>query len=124
MEHQGNHASFLDLDITIIDGTFVYKLYDKRDQFPFSIVRLPFASSNIPTNMFYSCIGAEILRIGRVCSSNENFIHSCKALISRVKRQGATDYKFSKILKKTYGRQHILRRFSTNATQFTNSILL
>ena len=124
LEHSGNEVTFLDLHIIKEDGHLSTKLFDKRDEFPFSIVRLPFASSNIPTNMFYSCIGAEILRIGRVCSSNENFIHSCKALISRVKRQGATEYKLSKILKKTYGRQHILRRFSTNATQFTNSILL
>ena len=29
VENQGNHATFLDLDITIVDGLFVYKLFDK-----------------------------------------------------------------------------------------------
>ena len=40
-EHNGNHATFLDLDITIEDGVFMYKLYDKRDEFPFHIIRMP-----------------------------------------------------------------------------------
>ena len=37
IEHQGGHATFLDLDITIKDGIFVYKLFDKRDAFHFSL---------------------------------------------------------------------------------------
>ena len=31
-EHNGIHATFLDLDISIVDGLFIYKLYDKRDE--------------------------------------------------------------------------------------------
>ena len=30
VENQGNHASFLDLDIEIKDSVFVRKLFDKR----------------------------------------------------------------------------------------------
>ena len=33
LENQGKHASNLDLDITIEDEIFVYKLFDKRDKF-------------------------------------------------------------------------------------------
>ena len=40
LEHQGKHATFLDLGITIKYNIFVYKLFDKRDKFPFFIVRL------------------------------------------------------------------------------------
>ena len=81
LEHSGDQVSFLDLQITKENGHLNTKLFDKRDEFPFSIVRLPFNSSNIPSNMFYSCIGAEILRIGRVCSSTDSFILSCRTLI-------------------------------------------
>ena len=35
VEHQGDHATFFNLDITIEDGTFVYKLFDKSNSFPF-----------------------------------------------------------------------------------------
>ena len=58
-------ASFLDLQISITDNKFDLCLYDKRVAFPFSIVRMPYRSSNIPVNMLYSSIGAEILRIAR-----------------------------------------------------------
>ena len=72
LESSGDHVTFLDLDLTLVDGHLDVKLCDKRDSFPFAIVRLPFLSSNIPTTMFYSSIGADILRIGRVSSSFEN----------------------------------------------------
>ena len=48
-EHEGTHANFLELDITIEEGLFVYKLFDKRDDFPFSIVRMP---RNISDHVF------------------------------------------------------------------------
>lgn len=31
VEHQVDHATFFNLDITIREGTFLYKLFDKRD---------------------------------------------------------------------------------------------
>ena len=51
-EHEGSHATFLDLDINIVDGKFVYKLFDKRNAFPFFIVRMPDYSGNIPAHVF------------------------------------------------------------------------
>ena len=36
-----HEASFLDLNIKIKDGEFHFRLYDKRDSFPFSIVKMP-----------------------------------------------------------------------------------
>ena len=49
----------------IKDGMFVYKLFDKRDSFPFEIVRMPNLKSNIPDHVFYGSFIAEVLRIGR-----------------------------------------------------------
>ena len=40
VEHLGDYATFLNLDITTKGGTFIYNLLDKRDTFPFSIVKL------------------------------------------------------------------------------------
>jgi hypothetical protein len=56
-------ATFLDLDIKIMENKFVYSLYDKRNSFSFYIIRFPYISSNIPRKVFYSTILAEILRI-------------------------------------------------------------
>ena len=72
-EHQGLHATFLDLEANVINNIFVYKLYDKRDAFPFSIVRMPYISSNIPYNIFYNTILSEILRIARCSLLYEDF---------------------------------------------------
>ena len=55
-----DRVSFLDLDLTKKDRQIDVKIFDKRDEFPFSIVRLPYDSSNISTNMFYSSIGTEV----------------------------------------------------------------
>ena len=52
VEHEGLSGSFLHLDIRVEEGQFVYKLYDKRDAFPFSINRMPYLSSNIPKKSF------------------------------------------------------------------------
>ena len=37
-EHSGDHATFLELDITIVDGILVYKLFGKRNAFPFLLL--------------------------------------------------------------------------------------
>ena len=65
VEHHGTHATFLDLDIALKDGIFIYKLFDKRDAFPFFIVRMPNKSSNILSTTFYGAIMLEFLRIAR-----------------------------------------------------------
>ena len=124
LESSGDHVTFLDLDLTLVDGHLDVKLFDKRDSFPFAIVRLPFLSSNIPTTRFYSSIGAEILRIGRVSSSFENFLLSASILLDRARKQGANVDKLSKTLKKTYGRQQVLIMFGGNATEFINKLLI
>ena len=41
LERSWIHATFLDLDIKIDVGIFAYKLFDKREKFPFFIVHMP-----------------------------------------------------------------------------------
>ena len=47
-----NSATFLDINIMIENGIFCTKLFNKRDNFGFDIVRMPFNCSNIPSKMF------------------------------------------------------------------------
>ena len=81
-------ATFLDLDIEIRYSKFKTKLYDKRDNFDFNIIRMPYKSSNIPQKMFYSAMSAEILRICKATTSFKDFLESTKILITRIKKQG------------------------------------
>ena len=56
LEHCGTHATFLNIDITVVENKFIYKLFDKRDAFPFDIVRMPDIRSNIPFSIFYFAV--------------------------------------------------------------------
>ena len=87
-EHYGTHATFLELDITIIDGLFIYKLYDKRDDFPFHIIRMPDKNGNIPLHVFYGSIMSEFLRIARATLLFSDFLPRAKALFDRMIKQG------------------------------------
>ena len=104
IEHSGIHATFLDLDITIEDGIFVYKLFDKRDKFPFHIVRMPNASSNIPTTIFYSSIFSEFLRIARCSLLFQDFIPRAEELFTRMIAQGGLGSLIFKQIKKAQTR--------------------
>ena len=64
-EHHGIHATFMDLEVNARDGIFIYKLFDKRNNFPFFIVRMPDLNGNIPSHVFYGSVMSEFLRIAR-----------------------------------------------------------
>ena len=97
-------ASFLDLDISIINGKYKLKLFDKRDHFPFEIVRMPYCHANIPSKMFYSSFGAELLRIARASTHTEDFSFSANKLISRLLKQGGKIVRVNNSINKTFGR--------------------
>ena len=110
-----NYATFLDLNITINDNHFDYKLFDKRDAFPFKIIRFPFLSSNIPNKMFYSSISAEILRICRASSQYQPFIDACDPFLKRMLEQGANRVNVNRSLNRLLTRH--LGEFSKFAFQ-------
>ena len=100
LEHSGREATFLNLHIRIEDGKFVYSLYDKRDDFPFAIVRMPHRDSNIPEKIFYSAIVGEFLRIARSSMLYPDFLPKARDLLVRMRNQGATVENLKRSLKK------------------------
>ena len=103
-EHTGSHANFLDLDITIVDGIFEYKLYDKRDDYPFFIIRMPDLRGNIPSYIFYGSILSEVVRIARCTLKYIDFVPKISDLFSRMKNQGAYMKKLISQMKKVMQR--------------------
>ena len=104
VEHQGPHATFLDLDISLLNHKFIYKLFDKRDAFSFFIVRMPHLSSNIPSAVFYGSTLSEFLRIARCTLHLEDFIPKAKELYIRMTSQGGNKRKTLKQIKKAFSR--------------------
>ena len=123
--HDINEATFLDLNIHISNSNnFNISLFDKRDTFPFSIVRMPFLCSNIPTKMFYSSLGAEILRIARANNNKISFVKSTKGIINRMFNQGANRTRIANTLKKVFGRHfEVFCEFSPTSEEFINMLL-
>ena len=109
--------------VNIENGKFFMKLFDKRDAFPFKTVRIPDKRSNIPSKIFNSSIGAEVLRIARTSSNFDSFYTSCRALIQFMLMQGACKAGIRSVIKKLHGRHDILKSFEHNSTLFINQLV-
>ena len=100
-------TSFLDLQIKIENGKFVVGLFDKRDDFNFSIVRMPYKHSNLPSSVFYSAIGAETLRIAEASNNKISFSSSVRPLVQRMQKQGSNKIKVKNVLKKFFNKHQV-----------------
>ena len=124
-EHRGNHATFLDLEINISDGIFTYKLFDKRNNFPFFIVRMPDLSGNIPSHVFYGSVMSEFLRISRCTLLYSDFLPSAISLFKRMTNQGGSEKKLLKQIAKAISRHPIpFAKYTKNAKDIMNDISL
>ena len=92
LKHSGNHATFLNLDITLND-VFIHKFFDKRDAFPFFIVGMPHLDCNIPTFIFYGTFLSETLRIARCTLLLVDFLQRLCSLLKRMIYQGGSTSK-------------------------------
>ena len=63
----------LSILVTIENGKYSNSLYDKRDNFNFTIVHFPYISSNIPSGPAYGVYISQLVRIGRICSDYSQF---------------------------------------------------
>ena len=106
-------ASFLDLYIYIENEEFRTRLFDKRDNFGFDIVRMPFYCSYVSSKIFYGSIGAEFLRLSRATSKIEDLTRNCKQLLSRMLKQNKQmrRIKFS-LIKVTQWHQEVFIKYN------------
>ena len=123
-EHQGTHATFLDLYIYISDdGIFIYKLFDKRNGFPFFIVRMPDLTGNIPSHVFYGSIMSEFLRIARCTLIYSDFLASAVSLFKRMVNQGGSKEKILSQIRKAIIRHPLpFKKFHKSAKDIMKDI--
>ena len=68
-------ASYLDLHLEAdSQGRLRTKLYDKRDDFNFPIVNLPFICSKIPAAPAYGVYLSQLIRYSRTCGSYQDIL--------------------------------------------------
>ena len=122
-EHDGQHATFLELDISVKEGVFVYKLFDKRDNFPFFIVRMPDLSGNIPDHVFYGSIMSEFLRIARATLLYPDFLVKAKELFNRMLNQHGQKHMLLLQLRKAFtNHTEVFRKYQKSSRDILNDI--
>ena len=67
-------ASYLNLQLDVLNGEITTSLYDKRDYFPFKIVNFPDLSGNIPQARSYGVFIAQTLRYAKSGAKYTDFI--------------------------------------------------
>ena len=61
------------MSVTVRGGNFDTKVFNKTDSFPFSVISLPFISSNISQNVCYLVFYSQVLRYQRLTSYLADF---------------------------------------------------
>ena len=78
-------ASCLDILLNIdLNGKLTTQLYDKRDDFSFSIVNFPYLCSNIPSSPAYGVYVSQLIRYARACSAYDQFLNRARQLTKKL----------------------------------------
>ena len=97
-------APFLDLNLSISNGTVSTKIYDKRDNFDFDIVNFPFLDGVVPRRTSYGVYISQLIRFARASSNVSDFNCRNKALTAKLLKQGYRYHKLHKAFSKFYRR--------------------
>ena len=107
---QTKKTSFLDFKIKVIDYYVHSSIYDKRDDFGFTIVNFPWLSSDVPRLLSCGVDISHLVRFARCCTSVLDFHSKNFQITSNLLTHG---YRYHK-LRKTFGkfyRSYILWAF-------------
>ncbi|KAK3087212.1 hypothetical protein FSP39_003163 [Pinctada imbricata] len=100
-----NSASYLDIMLSYdTDGHMNTSLYDKRDDFNFSITNFPFLSSNIPSSPAYGVFISQLIRYARASTKYTDFALRARRLSDKLLNQGYVCDRLTSSLRKLYGR--------------------
>ena len=89
-------APFLDLNLSISNGTVSTKIYDKRDDFNFGIVNFPFLDGDVPRRTSYGVYISQLNCFARGSSNVSDFNCRNKALTAKLLKQS---YRYHKLRK-------------------------
>ena len=81
-------ASFFYLHLSISGGFVKAKIFDKRDDFDFDIVNIPFLDGDVPRLTSYGVYISQLIRFARVFSYVDDFNTRNKVLTAKLLRQG------------------------------------
>ena len=94
----------MDLNLSRTNGIVSSKIYDKRDDFNFEIVNLPFLYVDVPRSPSYGVYISQLMRFARVCSHVDDFNYRNLFLTAKLLKQGYRYHKIRKSFSKFYHR--------------------
>ena len=98
---------FLHLHLSISNGFVSSKMYDKCDDFDFSIVNFPFLDGDVPRRPSYGVYISQPIRFARECSHVADSNARNKCLTAKLLKQGYRHHKFRKAFSK-FCRRHYM----------------
>ena len=108
----------MDLNLSISNGFVSSKVYDKRDDFDFDIVKFPFFDGAVPRSTSYGVYISQLTRFARVSSHVANFNARNKNLTAKLFQQGYRYHKLRKTFSKFYCRHYeSVSKFSVGLKQ-------
>jgi hypothetical protein len=104
-------ASFINYRLVMImlnidaDGKLTTQLYDKWDDFSFTIVNFPYTCicSNITLSPSYGVYVAQLIRYARACSTYHQFLNRSRLLTDKLMLQGFLQSRLMSAFRKFYG---------------------
>ena len=99
-----NSAAFLDLNLEINHGYITTKIYDKRDDFNFTITNYPYLDGDVPKSTSYGVYISQLIRFARACSSVDDFNVRNLTITNKLLHQGYRYNKLRKAFSKFYHR--------------------
>ncbi len=91
MERSGNdnkNVNYLDLNISIQPSKVYVSVYNKTDDYNFSVVSLTFPQSNIPLQVGYNVFYSQVLRYRKICTEFETFVFNLKKVFHKLINRG------------------------------------
>jgi hypothetical protein len=90
------------------NGKITTQLYDKRDDFNFSIVNIPYLCSNIPASLAYGVYISQLIRYAKANSIYDKFLVRGNLLTDKLRSQGFQLSRLQAAFRKFYGRYNDL----------------
>ena len=97
-----SEAPFLDLSLSISNGTVCTKIYDKLDEFDFDIVNFPFLDGHVPRRTSYGVYISQLIRFARASSNVSDLNCRKKAPTAKFLMQSYRYHKLRKTFSKFY----------------------
>ena len=96
------------MHLSISNDIVSTKIYDKRDDFDFEIVKIPFLDGDVPRSTSYGVYISQLIRFARASSYVADFNTRNKLLTQKLLKQGYRYHKLRKTFSKFYRRYYDL----------------